>query len=124
MGGTTAGANVLRSRLAREAGTAASDANINTEASIADMVARNRLSGMSGLAGLYGTTPGNTAMQASNVQQNTNQGLNLLGMENNRMQGLLDTQLGLTRAPGTSDHILEQATGWSDIGKKIFMPKK
>ncbi len=121
-GGTTAGANVLRARLAREGGQSFSDAATNTEGMIAQIVANNKLQGLGGLTNLYGTTPGNTALQSQNVLQNTNQGLSLLQGENQRMQGTLDTSLGLTKAPGRTDSALGQVGQVVDIGKKIFSP--
>lgn len=122
MGGTSAGANVLKSRMARESGQAMSDASINTEAGIAGMIAQNRLAGLGGMSNLYGTTPGQSNLFSRNVLDNTGQQLQLNEMENNRMQGLLNTQAGLTQAPGNTDTTLAQAEAVSRIGRNIFRP--
>lgn len=122
MGGTSAGQNTLMARMAREQGQAASDATTNAEAGIGQMIQQGKLAGNQGIANLYGTTPGESALFSRNVLQNTDQGLQLLGMENNRMQDILNTQLGLTQAPGNTDTTLKQAGQVTDIGRKIFKP--
>lgn len=123
MGGTSAGRNVLKARMAREQGQLDSDASTNVEAGLAGMIAQNKLAGLGGMTQLYGTTPGQTALFSRNILDNQGQSLQLNSMENNRMQGLLDTQLGLTRAPGNTDKGLEWAGQVTDIGNKIFRPK-
>ncbi len=120
MGNNIPGKATLMARMAREQGQAGADATTNTEAGIAQMVQQGRLAGNQGISQLYGTTPGATSLQSRNVLENTNQGLQLNQMENQRMQGLLDTQLGLTRAPGNTDTTLNQIGAVTDIGKKIF----
>ena len=123
MGGTSAGRNTLMARMAREQGQAASDATINTDAGIAQMRQQGKLAGNAGLAGLYGTAPGNTSMQAGNVINNTGQQLQMQQIENNRMQQLLNTQAGLTQAPGNLDKVLDYGNRAADIftkGKSIF----
>lgn len=123
-GGTSAGSNTLMSRMAREQGQLSSDATTNAEAGIGQMVQQGRLAGNQGMANLYGTTPGQTGLFSRNVLENANQGLQLNQMENQRMQGLLDTRLGLTKAPGRTDSALSQFGQLTDIGSKIFRPGK
>ncbi len=118
-GGTSAGANVLRARLAREGGQAASDATTNAEANIAQLVQSGKLAGNQGLLSLYGTAPGATGLQSRNVLENSSQGLNLLGMDFDRMQGLLNTQNQLNNAPGTGDVALGRIGSGLKIGAQI-----
>ncbi len=122
MGGTSAGKSTLMARMAREQGQAASDATTNVDAGIAQMRQQGKLAGNQGIANLYGTTPGQTALQSRNVLENTGQQLDLQNMEQNRMQGLLNTQAGLTQAPGSADRTIGQIGQVADIGRKIFKP--
>lgn len=119
-GGTSAGANTLMGRMAREQGQASADATTNAEAGIGQMVQQGRLAGNQGMANLYGTTPGQTGLFSRNVLENAHQGLQLNSMENQRMQGLLDTRLGLTRAPGKTDDALNKGKVASEIVHNIF----
>lgn len=126
MGGTSAGHNTLMARMAREQGQAASDATTNTEAGIAQMIQQGKLAGNQGINQLYGTTPAESNLFARSVLENANQGLQLTGMENNRMAGLLNNQTELTRAPGTSDSVWNNVNNaanlGANIGRRIFAP--
>lgn len=122
MGGTNAGANVLRARMAREQGQSASDAVTGVESNIAQMMAQNRLSGLGGMTQLYGTTPGQTSLFSRNVLENTQQGLGLVENENNRMQGLLSTQLGLGNVPGTGERALSSGLNTMKTVRDLFRP--
>lgn len=120
MGGTSAGAKTLMARMAREQGQAASDATTNTEAGLAQMIQQGKLAGLGGLTNLYGTTPGETGLFSRNVLENTNQGINLLQGENQRMQGILNTQNELNRAPGKGGSTLNAIEQGSNIFHNIF----
>lgn len=122
-GNNPAGRGALISRMAREQGQLASDAATNTEANLGQMIQQGKLAGLGGINQLYGTTPGASSLFSNNVLQNANQGLNLLGMENQRMQNTLNTQLALTKAPGRTDSALSQVGQLTDIGNNIFRPK-
>lgn len=120
MGGTNAGANVLRARMAREQGQGSSDAVTGVESNIAQMMAQNRLSALGGMTNLYGTTPGATSLFSRNVLENANQGLQLNEMENQRMQGLLSTQLGLGQVPGTGERALNSGLNTMKTVRGMF----
>ncbi len=122
LGGTSAGQNTLMGRMAREQGQAASDATTNTEAGIAAMVNQNKLAGLGGISNLYGTAPGASSLWSRNVMGNMGQQLDLQKMENERMQGILNSRADLTKAPGNTDKALQWGGEVTDIGKKIFSP--
>lgn len=119
-GGTSAGANTLMSRMAREQGQAGADATTNAEAGIGQLVQQGKLAGLNGMTNLYGTTPGQTGLFSRNVLENANQGLQLTGMEYGRMQDLLNTQAELTKVPGTTQQVLGNIKTGTDIGANIF----
>lgn len=60
-GGYSPGKGVLQARMAREQGSAASDAATNAEASIAEMVQQGKLSGLQGMAGTEARTSGSSS---------------------------------------------------------------
>lgn len=122
MGGNMPGRATMIGRMAREQGQAASDAATNTEAGLASLVQQGRLQGLGGMTNLYGTTPGASALFSRNVLENTNQGINLLQGENQRMQGLLGTQLGLTQAPGNMDKAMQWGGQVSDMVHNAMNP--
>ena len=93
MGGTSAGNRTLMARMAREQGQGMSDASTNAEAGIAQLRQQGRLAGLSGISQLYGTTPGQTAMAGRQVLQNSQQGIDVLQGENQRMQGIQNAQV-------------------------------
>lgn len=113
---------LLRARMAREQGQLASDTTSNAEAGIASLISQNKLAGLGGMSQLYGTTPGATSLFSGNILKNQQQQLDLNDQENKRMQGLLNTQLGLTQAPGNTDKAMQWAGEASQIGKRIFDP--
>ncbi len=115
---------LLQARMAREQGQGAADATTNAEAGIASLVSQNKLAGLGGMANLYGTTPGASALWSGNVLKNTGQQLDLNQMENNRMQGILNSWNDLTKAPGTGERYVGSATNLIDAGSKIFRPSK
>ncbi len=121
--GSIPGKATLTARMAREQGQAASDATTGVEANLAQLVQQGKLAGNAGISQLYGTTPGQTGLFTNAVLQNTNQGIDLLQGENNRMQGIADTTLGLTKAPGKMDTALNQVLQAQQIGKNIFKPR-
>jgi len=64
-GGYSPGFGVLQSRMARQQGTATSDAATNAEASIAEMVQQGKLAGLQGMAGTEARTSGSDTTGSS-----------------------------------------------------------
>jgi hypothetical protein len=119
LGGSTAGRNVLMARLARQGGQAMSEGVTNANANIAGLRQQGKIQGAQGMAGLYGTTPGQTALQSRNVIGNTQQGIDLLQMENNRMQGVMGNQIAASQLPGKGQSALNAAVDMSGIFRNI-----
>lgn len=122
MGGTSAGRGTLMARMAREQGQAGSDAGVNTEAALAQMIQQGRMAGLGGMTSLYGTAPGNTGMQSRNVLENMNQGLGLVQNENQRMGGILGIQNAQNAAPGKGGTALNMAGQMAQIYGNTIAP--
>lgn len=64
-GGYSPGFGVLQARMAREQGQGISDAGINAEAGISEMVQKGKLAALQGMAGTEGTTTTTTGSSSS-----------------------------------------------------------
>lgn len=122
--GSTAGRGALLARMAREQGQSAADATTNVNAGIAQMVQQGKLAGNTGMTSLYGTTPGNTGLQSRNVLQNAQQGLDLTGMEYNRMQGIMGAQNQAATLAGKGQTALNNILNTASTVRDMFRPTK
>lgn len=130
-GPTSAGRNVMLGRLAREGGQAASDASSNAEVNIAQLREQAKqgrmqamLGGAQGIGQLYGTTPGMTGLASQNILQNTNQALNLIGNEFQRMQGISSNQIAASQLPGKGQTMLNNALDTARTVRDMWRPNK
>ena len=109
-GGYAPGQGVLRARMAREQGQAASDATGNAEANIAQMVHQGKLAGMSGMSGMYGATPGLANMFGNQMQ----------GAQGMQLQGAgLQNQLGLGQEQNQIAQGNMKGVPWGSILKGV-----
>jgi hypothetical protein len=122
-----------QTQLAREGSIAASDASTNAEASLAELISRNRLAGAGGLANLgqmdlqntagmanmYQATPGLANMfgnQVLNSQNNLMQGQN---MQNNLAQMFMNARAQNSQIPGNFAQAMGNIGGVLNLGGKI-----
>lgn len=83
-GGNMPGYAVLRARMARDQNQGMSDATINANAAIAQMVQQGKMAGLQGGTSLYGTTPARSNMFGNQVNQSVNNALALHGQDIDR----------------------------------------
>lgn len=121
-GGSGAGRGTLMARLARQGGQAMSEGVTNANAQIAGLKQQGMLQGAQGMAGLYGTAPGQTSLQSKNVLQNAQQGLDLTGMEYNRMNQIMQNQIEASKLKGKGESAMDRIQQGSEIWKNIFNP--
>lgn len=110
-GGSMPGYAVLKARMARDSSQGMSDASINANAAIADMVQRGKLSGLQGGSNLYGTTPGWSSLASSNLFRAGDLNMDLLRTDLSRGLGILGQRNQAAGIPGkwqqTYDNILK-----------------
>lgn len=110
-GGYAPGFATAQARLARQGGQQISDANVNANAAIAQMVQQGKLAGMQGLLSAYGATPGREALSSRNVSDSTDAYLRGLGLQNQLSLGTENATIDAGKLPGKSQYIL------GDIGQ-------
>lgn len=116
-GGYAPGYNAAESRMNRQLSSQISDANINAEAAIAEMVARNRLAGLSGGSSLYSATPGQAAVFGNQVLNAQGQLADSTANEMRFGLGLIDAERGATDVPGRWDSTLGRI---NDVSGAIY----
>lgn len=92
-GGYQPGRATALGRFAREQGQATADATTNVEAALAQMINQGRRFGLSGMAGMYGTTPGLASTFGS-------QALQAQALENAMARGMTADQIAASQLPG------------------------
>jgi len=106
-GGYSPGFGTLMSRMAREKSQQLSDANLGVESNMAEMIRQGKLQGLQGLesvnrgmAGLYGTAPGEAGLFGNQVLAGTNQLLENTQQSNQLNQAAAQQQIAASQLPG------------------------
>lgn len=99
-GGYSPGFNAATARMAREQGQLASDQSTNTEAMIAELLNRGKQFGMSGMSGMYGTTPGLASTFGNQMLAAQGQRLQAAGLQNQLGLGMMNAQNQAANVPG------------------------
>lgn len=119
-GGGLPGRAVLRARMAREMNQGLSDAAMNAEGSIAEMVQKGKLAGLSGASQLYGTTPGWSALSSRNLSDAAGLNMDLLKTDVGRGLGILGERNAAAGIPGKFEKSLGIAGSFvKNIGEGV-----
>jgi len=101
-GGYSPNRTASLAKMAREQSSATADASTNVEAALAQMVNQGQRYGLSGLAGMYGSTPGLASTFG-------NQALQAQGLQNQMGLGMVNAQMGASQLPGAWETTLGRA---------------
>jgi hypothetical protein len=112
-GGYAPGYQTAVGRMAREQGQGISDAATGAESNIAQMVQQGKLSGMGGMANMYGATPGMANMLGN---QALDQGQQQLGQQ---ASGNQMTQTQLDKANAGRGGVMRTIGGVAKIGAAV-----
>lgn len=115
-----------QANLARQANYGISDANINANAAIDQMVQQGKLYGLtgmsnaqlgalSGMTGMYGTTPALSSTFGNQVLNSGSQGIDIANSQNNLANILLNAKYNQSQIPGN----FQQAAG--NVGSAVQM---
>ncbi len=133
-GGYSPNYTAASAKLARDESQGISDANVNADASIAQLQQQGKLYGLGGLAstgstgrsqnlgaiggqtGLYGTTPGLTNTFGNQVLQSGEQGIQLGGLQNNLAKIIMDAQNQKANIPGNFQSALGNISSLFGLG--------
>lgn len=106
LGGYSPNYTAATAKLTRGMSDAASDASVNANASIAELIQRGKLAGAQGGASLYGMTPGRANMYGNQLDS-SNQQYNQLGqLQSNLGLGIIDSQIRKSQIPGNYQQAL------------------
>src|SRR5438093_3530252 len=97
--------------LTRGLSDAISDANVNANASIAQLIQQGKLAGLGGMRDVYGTTPGATSMYGQQLGQSNQQQLALQELQNQLGLGLIGSQIAKSQIPGNFQQALGNIGG-------------
>jgi hypothetical protein len=95
-GGYSPNATATMAKMAREQGQLGSDTAQNTETNIAELIRQAKLGGLSGMASLYGTTPGMASMFGNQV-------LNATGQSGDFGNNMVKNRIGISQMPSDFD---------------------
>src|SRR5713101_6860501 len=104
--------------LTRGLADATSDANVNANASIAQLIQQGKLAGLGGATNLYGQAPGMPSMYGQQLGQANQQQINLQELQNQLGLGLIGAQINKSQVPSN----YQQALG--NIGGTLGLVKK
>jgi hypothetical protein len=121
-GGMSPGYGTLKARMAREGSQALSDANLNAEAGIAELVNRGKQFGLSGGTSLYSSTPGMANMFGNQALQSAGQLIDVEGLQNQLGLGTMNAQIGASQLPGKWETGFNRVKGVMDLGKQVLAP--
>ena len=99
-GGYQPGRATALGRFAREQGQATADATTNVEGALAQMINQGKRFGLSGMSGMYGTSPGlastfgNQALQAQQLENQMARGMTADQIQASQLPGAWETTLG------------------------------
>lgn len=105
-GGYSPNYTAAMAKMSREASMNAADATTNAEAGIAEMLHRGKMEGLSGMSGIYGTTPGMANMFGNQALAQSGQGINLAGLQNNLGLGMINSQIQKAGVPSTFSQVM------------------
>ena len=108
----------LRARMSRELSQGLSDANLNAEASIAEMTQRGKLAGLSGGSSLYSATPGLVSTFGNQVLGATDQLSTGVGREMGHGLDAAGLQIAASRIPGKWENIMGRIGDVADLAGK------
>lgn len=140
-GGYSPNATAALAKMSREQSYNISDINTNVNAGIAEMVARNKLAGLSGLgsvgselsgqdiqaqlgamggmSNLYGTSPGLAGMFGDQVLSSQNNLLQGQGLQNNLSQILMNARSQNAQIPGNFQQAMGNINSVVGLGSRI-----
>ena len=121
-GGYSPGYGVLKARMAREQGSAMSDASQNTEGMIAQMVNQGKQFGSEGLLSAYGTTPGLSNMTSRNALESTSQRLQGEQQQQNLGLGIMGAQIDASKLPGKGEYVSQRIGQGLNLGAAAMYP--
>ena len=109
-GGYSPNRTAALGKMAREQSYATSDAATNTEAALAQMVNQGQRYGTSGMAGMYGATPGLASTFGNQAIQNQQ-------LQNQMARGMTQDQISASQLPGAWETSIGRA---SQIGGAVM----
>lgn len=118
-GGYSPNYTAALAKLNRTRGQALSDAAIGAESDIAQMVQRGRLAGMSGMAGMYGATPGLANMLGNQFLRSQDQRIAQQGLQNQLGLGIMGNQIAASGIPGRWEHTMGRIGDVASIGAPV-----
>lgn len=106
-GGYSPGYQAALSRMNRDTGQQISDANVNTEAALAELKQRGRIAGLQGGSNLYGTAPGAATAAANTLQKNVDQQVDIEGLQGRLADSIMRNQIEAGKLPGRTDYFMK-----------------
>jgi len=150
-GGYSPNYTAAQAKMSRDLASGISDANINANAGIAQMVQQGRLAGTQGMGGLsaqdaalalqgqqqanqmrlgalggasnlYGTTPGMISTFGNQLNNANQNWLQGQQLQNQLGLGMMNAQIGRAGVPSTAQNVLGNIKTGSEIYKNLVMP--
>ncbi len=119
-GGYSPGYGTLKSRLARDMSSGMSDAALNTEGAIAQMVNQGKQFGMAGQSNMYSATPGMANMFNNQQNQTMNNWLQTQGLQNQLGLGLIGAQIQKGQLQGKNSQAFDNVKKGVQFGSDII----
>jgi hypothetical protein len=117
--GYSPGYGVLKSRMARDMSSGASDASTNTEAMIAQLVQQGRLSGLSGGSSLYSAAPGMAGTFGNQLLSATGQLSQGVGNEMQHGNQLTNQQIAASQISGKWEDTMSRIGDVANLAGKV-----